>query len=247
MLAQKIGRQDHPGRGTILRARPDSRVCREASGCGPGIGMRVKLASRGSGRWQASGGFRSKFGLTVGELAKGLDLLGRAGHGRLLPAAPLPSGQPDHQHPPHQDGAQRGLADLHRAGQAGGGPAIPRRRRRAGHRLRRLADQLRVERQLQPAGICQRRGLPRAKRLRRGGGAPSDDHLGKRPGRGRLPQRAGLRRAGGLGAGRHRRGDRAAGRRRAAAGRPLRDLPEHQRPQSAGELSRRPAVSRHGA
>ncbi len=35
--------------------------------------MRVKLAARGSGRWQSSGGYRSKFGLTVGEIMKGLE------------------------------------------------------------------------------------------------------------------------------------------------------------------------------
>jgi arginine decarboxylase len=44
-------------------------------GVRPRIGMRVKLATRGSGRWQSSGGFRSKFGLTVSELMKGLELL----------------------------------------------------------------------------------------------------------------------------------------------------------------------------
>ena len=37
--------------------------------------MRVKLASRGSGRWQSSGGFRSKFGLTVSEIIRGLEEL----------------------------------------------------------------------------------------------------------------------------------------------------------------------------
>ena len=37
--------------------------------------MRVKLASRGSGRWQSSGGFRSKFGLTVTEIMRGLEEL----------------------------------------------------------------------------------------------------------------------------------------------------------------------------
>ena len=41
----------------------------------PTIGMRVKLATRGSGRWQASGGYRSKFGLTVAELLTQLDRL----------------------------------------------------------------------------------------------------------------------------------------------------------------------------
>ena len=37
--------------------------------------MRVKLAARGSGRWQSSGGYRSKFGLTVGEILRGLEEL----------------------------------------------------------------------------------------------------------------------------------------------------------------------------
>lgn len=41
----------------------------------PRLGMRVKLATRGSGRWQASGGYRSKFGLTVAELLASLDRL----------------------------------------------------------------------------------------------------------------------------------------------------------------------------
>ena len=35
----------------------------------------MKLATKGSGRWHASAGFRSKFGLTVSELMKGVDLL----------------------------------------------------------------------------------------------------------------------------------------------------------------------------
>jgi len=41
-------------------------------GVRPLIGMRVKLAARGGGRWQSSGGYRSKFGLTVAEVRKGL-------------------------------------------------------------------------------------------------------------------------------------------------------------------------------
>jgi arginine decarboxylase len=35
----------------------------------------MKLAARGSGRWQESGGSRSKFGLTVTEMLKGVELL----------------------------------------------------------------------------------------------------------------------------------------------------------------------------
>ncbi|MBP1606821.1 MAG: speA [Acidobacteria bacterium] len=41
----------------------------------PMIGMRVKLAARGGGRWQGSGGYRSKFGLTVAEVLRGLEEL----------------------------------------------------------------------------------------------------------------------------------------------------------------------------
>ena len=41
----------------------------------PVIGVRVKLATRGSGRWQASGGYRSKFGLTVAEVLTAVEWL----------------------------------------------------------------------------------------------------------------------------------------------------------------------------
>ena len=41
----------------------------------PRIGVRVKLAARGSGRWEASGGDRSKFGLTVSELMRAIQYL----------------------------------------------------------------------------------------------------------------------------------------------------------------------------
>src|SRR4029078_2605385 len=37
--------------------------------------LRVKLASRGAGRWKSSGGYRSKFGLTVTEALRALDQL----------------------------------------------------------------------------------------------------------------------------------------------------------------------------
>ncbi len=44
----------------------------EKIGVRPLIGFRVKLAARGSGRWQQSGGYRSKFGLTVSEILRAL-------------------------------------------------------------------------------------------------------------------------------------------------------------------------------
>lgn len=56
----------------ILKHAPDY-------GVRPTFGIRVKLATRGSGRWQASGGYRSKFGLTVGEILASLDRLTELG------------------------------------------------------------------------------------------------------------------------------------------------------------------------
>jgi arginine decarboxylase len=44
-------------------------------GVKPRIGMRVKLASKGSGRWEASGGDRSKFGLSIREVAEAVKFL----------------------------------------------------------------------------------------------------------------------------------------------------------------------------
>ena len=74
MLAQKIGRtvipvvEKYTELGLILKYA-------ERVGVRPQIGMRVKLAARGSGRWQGSGGYRSKFGLTVAEVLRGLEEL----------------------------------------------------------------------------------------------------------------------------------------------------------------------------
>ncbi|MCC6680935.1 MAG: biosynthetic arginine decarboxylase [Phycisphaeraceae bacterium] len=41
----------------------------------PRIGIRVKLAARGAGRWESSGGHRSKFGLFVSEVIEAVDFL----------------------------------------------------------------------------------------------------------------------------------------------------------------------------
>ncbi|ASV73468.1 Biosynthetic arginine decarboxylase [Thermogutta terrifontis] len=71
MLAQKMGRniflvvEKYTDLELILR------YAREV-GVRPNIGVRVKLAAMGSGRWQSSGGHRSKFGLTVSEILRAL-------------------------------------------------------------------------------------------------------------------------------------------------------------------------------
>lgn len=45
------------------------------TGVRPHIGVRVKLSSRGTGRWEASGGDRSKFGLSAAELLEAMQIL----------------------------------------------------------------------------------------------------------------------------------------------------------------------------
>ncbi len=44
-------------------------------GVSPKIGFRTKLSSRGSGRWQESGGATSKFGLSVSDILRAVELL----------------------------------------------------------------------------------------------------------------------------------------------------------------------------
>ena len=50
-----------------------------ASGTRPMLGMRVRLYTRGSGRWEKSGGEQSKFGLTTTELLQAVKMLREAG------------------------------------------------------------------------------------------------------------------------------------------------------------------------
>src|SRR5690606_14989452 len=71
MLALKMGRRIIP----VVEKYTELELILEYAakiGVRPHIGMRVKLAARGGGRWQSSGGYRSKFGLTVAEIRKGL-------------------------------------------------------------------------------------------------------------------------------------------------------------------------------
>ena len=78
MLAQKIGRQIF----LVIEKYTDLKLILHYAkqvGVRPNIGIRVKLASPGSGRWQASGGHRSKFGLTVSEVLRALAELEEAG------------------------------------------------------------------------------------------------------------------------------------------------------------------------
>jgi len=74
LLAKKVGRQIIP----IVEKYTELELIlkhAERLGVRPVIGVRLKLATRGSGRWKSSGGFRSKFGLTVSETLRVLEQL----------------------------------------------------------------------------------------------------------------------------------------------------------------------------
>jgi arginine decarboxylase len=74
MLAQKIGRQIIP----VVEKYTELALIQkyaEKVGVRPTIGIRAKLASRGSGRWKSSGGYRSKFGLSITEVMRALQEL----------------------------------------------------------------------------------------------------------------------------------------------------------------------------
>jgi arginine decarboxylase len=74
MLARKMGRPIIP---VVEKYTELGLILEHAAKIGvrPAIGMRVKLASPGAGRWALSGGYRSKFGLTVSEILRGLEEL----------------------------------------------------------------------------------------------------------------------------------------------------------------------------
>jgi arginine decarboxylase len=74
MLAKKIGRRIIP---VVEKYTELELIIKHARNVGvkPVIGIRLKLASRGSGRWKSSGGYRSKFGLTVTEAVEAVRYL----------------------------------------------------------------------------------------------------------------------------------------------------------------------------
>ncbi|HEV7860925.1 MAG TPA: biosynthetic arginine decarboxylase [Pyrinomonadaceae bacterium] len=74
IVIEKLNELDHVLR--IAEQRPDGPM--------PMIGMRVKLYSKGSGRWEKSGGEAAKFGLTTTELLEVIGRLQEAGRIDML-------------------------------------------------------------------------------------------------------------------------------------------------------------------
>ncbi len=83
MMARKIGRQIIP---VVEKYTELDLILRNAAELGvePAIGMRIKLASRGAGRWKSSGGYRSKFGLTITEVLRAFEELRSMGMAKAL-------------------------------------------------------------------------------------------------------------------------------------------------------------------
>lgn len=78
LMLCKMGRRVVPIVEKIGEVDMILRIAKEI-GVEPRFGVRAKLATRGSGRWQSSGGTRSKFGLTIAELTGLVDRLSRDG------------------------------------------------------------------------------------------------------------------------------------------------------------------------
>ena len=77
LLAQKMGRRIF----LVVEKLNELRLIADISKrlkIRPNIGIRIKLASSGSGKWEESGGDGSKFGLNSSELLEALDLLEKA-------------------------------------------------------------------------------------------------------------------------------------------------------------------------
>jgi arginine decarboxylase len=74
VLARKIGKQVIPVVEKFTELEAIVRYAQELN-VRPVIGVRVKLASKGAGRWKSSAGFRSKFGLTLTEVLEAFEYL----------------------------------------------------------------------------------------------------------------------------------------------------------------------------
>lgn len=76
LLAQKMGKRVFLVVEKLNELRLIARMAKQLN-VRPNIGIRIKLASSGSGKWEESGGDASKFGLTSSELLEALDFLER--------------------------------------------------------------------------------------------------------------------------------------------------------------------------
>ena len=74
LLAQKMGKRVFLVVEKLNELRLIAKIAKQLN-VRPNIGIRIKLASSGSGKWEESGGDASKFGLTSSELLEALDFI----------------------------------------------------------------------------------------------------------------------------------------------------------------------------
>ncbi|WP_308605125.1 biosynthetic arginine decarboxylase [uncultured Fibrobacter sp.] len=74
LLAQKMGKNIYVVVEKITELPMIIEISRRI-GVKPNIGLRIKLASSGQGKWEESGGYNSKFGLSSSELLNAMDLI----------------------------------------------------------------------------------------------------------------------------------------------------------------------------
>ena len=96
ILAKKIGRNIVP---VVEKLSEVELIVKHAKlhGAVPDIGVRVKLSSKGAGRWEQSGGVRSKFGLFVSEVIRAHEYLTEHGMGDALSMLHFHLGSQIHQ------------------------------------------------------------------------------------------------------------------------------------------------------
>lgn len=83
LLAQKMGRRIY----LVVEKLNELSLIAEAAkriNISPNIGIRIKLSSSGSGKWEESGGDQSKFGLNSSELLEAIDFLNKNKMGDCL-------------------------------------------------------------------------------------------------------------------------------------------------------------------
>ncbi len=74
LLAQKMGKRIYLVVEKLMELRNIAKLARKMN-IRPNIGIRIKLASSGSGKWEESGGDVSKFGVNSSELLEALEIL----------------------------------------------------------------------------------------------------------------------------------------------------------------------------
>ena len=183
----------------VIEKMIELRIALEESqrlGIKPRLGVRARLASQGSGKWQDSGGENAKFGLDATQVLALADELKREKGLDCLQAPALPPWVRDVEHPRHRPRGAREREVLRGALKAWLQAWLLRRGRRAWRRLRGHAHPVRLLGQLRTQGVRQQRHLRDSPGLPRERAQGACDHHRVRAGALSLPRGAGLRRRG---------------------------------------------------